>query len=600
MEKFIVSARKYRPALFETVVGQEHVTATLKNAIKNDHLASAFLFTGPRGVGKTTCARILARTINCENLGADLVPCGKCAPCVTFEEGHSLNIFELDAASNNSVDDIRNLIMQVQIAPQVGTKKVYIIDEVHMLSQAAFNAFLKTLEEPPSYAIFILATTEKHKILPTILSRCQVFDFRRITVTDIAKQLASIAEKEGIQAEQQALHTIAQKADGGMRDALSIFDQLVSFAGHRLTYQDVVKNLNVLDHEHYFAITDHLLKGDTAAALVAYNDILFQGFDGHLFVAGLAKHFRDLLVSQDARTIPLLEVSSDVAGRYATQAQAVPRDLLVRGLERLGQVDTQYKNSKEPRLLVELMLIQLSSPVSAGTNGKAAASEEKKSPDVSAAAPKPAPAGVPPITSPASASASDDRQAGPEPARPSVVAEPQRTIQPAAAAGASAPVRRLAGTISIKQQLEKPAAVEGAPADNPGIEPAADPSVQPKAVNASLLTRVWNDYALARKREGKNSLHATLTFRDPLIKEGNVVVATIANKVQENYMREEKPLLISHLRRELENPWISVEYEYDLTLVEDRPVTPIQIFRHLAKKNPALINLRDALDLDLG
>ncbi|MBL7984935.1 MAG: DNA polymerase III subunit gamma/tau, partial [Flavobacteriales bacterium] len=250
MEKFIVSARKYRPALFDTVVGQEAVTGTLKNAIKNNHLASAFLFTGPRGVGKTTCARILARTINCENLGPDLVPCGKCAPCVTFEEGHSLNIFELDAASNNSVDDIRNLILQVQIAPQVGTKKVYIIDEVHMLSQAAFNAFLKTLEEPPSYAIFILATTEKHKILPTILSRCQVFDFRRITVSDIAKQLASIAEKEGIQAEQQALHTIAQKADGGMRDALSIFDQLVSFSGNRLTYQDVVTNLNVLDHEH--------------------------------------------------------------------------------------------------------------------------------------------------------------------------------------------------------------------------------------------------------------------------------------------------------------------------------------------------------------
>src|SRR5688572_986743 len=262
MQQFVVSARKYRPATFDTVVGQEAVTGTLKNAIRSGHLAQAFLFTGPRGVGKTTCARILARTINCENLGEDLVACGQCPPCKTFEEGHSLNIFELDAASNNSVDDIRNLILQVQIAPQVGAKKVYIIDEVHMLSQAAFNAFLKTLEEPPSYAIFILATTEKHKILPTILSRCQVFDFRRIGIGDISRHLGSIAAKEGIEAEPQALHTIAQKADGGLRDALSIFDQLVSFSGNKLTYQDVVTNLNVLDHEHYFKVTESLVRGD--------------------------------------------------------------------------------------------------------------------------------------------------------------------------------------------------------------------------------------------------------------------------------------------------------------------------------------------------
>jgi DNA polymerase-3 subunit gamma/tau len=586
MEKFIVSARKYRPALFDTVVGQEAVTSTLKNAIKNNHLASAFLFTGPRGVGKTTCARILARTINCENLGEDLVPCGKCAPCTTFEEGHSLNIFELDAASNNSVDDIRNLIMQVQIAPQVGTKKVYIIDEVHMLSQAAFNAFLKTLEEPPSYAIFILATTEKHKILPTILSRCQVFDFRRITVTDIAKHLAGIAEKEGIQVEQQALHTIAQKADGGLRDALSIFDQLVSFSGHRLTYQDVVKNLNVLDHEHYFAITDHLLKGDTAPALVAFNDILFQGFDGHLFVAGLAKHFRDLLVSQDARTIPLLEVSEDLAGRYAAQAQAVPRELLVRGLERLGQVDTQYKNSKEPRLLVELMLIQLSAPPTP-THGKAAASEEKKSPDVSIAAPKSA-------------------RPVPQPAAPapqaSVVAEPEPATQvaPASAVPPAAPVRRLAGTISIKQQLEKPATTEAAPTDTPGLEPAPDASIQPKAVNPSLLTRVWNDYALARKREGKNSLHATLTAKEPMITGLSALSFAIVNEVQEKYMREEKPTLLGHLRRELADPILDLQVTKEVITNLRRRYTVKDRFDLLAEKNPALLKLREALDLDLG
>ncbi len=594
MEKFIVSARKYRPALFETVVGQEHVTGTLKNAIRNNHLASAFLFTGPRGVGKTTCARILARTINCESLGTDLVPCGKCAPCVTFDEGHSLNIFELDAASNNSVDDIRNLIQQVQIAPQVGSKKVYIIDEVHMLSPAAFNAFLKTLEEPPSYAIFILATTEKHKILPTILSRCQVFDFRRITVADIAKQLGTIAEKEGIQVEEQALHTIAQKADGGMRDALSIFDQLVSFAGERLTYQDVVKNLNVLDHEHYFAITDHLLRNDTAAALVAYNEVLFQGFDGHLFVAGLARHFRDLLVSQDARTIPLLEVSSDVAGRYATQAQAVSRDLLVRGLERLGQIDTQYKNSKEPRLLVELVLIQLSAPVGQSAHDRPAASLEKKKPDVSTAAP-----GIrPPGTNPTIPTSSEGSPAGSVPVGPAAVVGPD-PVAPARASG-PAPVRRLAGTISIKQELGRTAAPEAAPADTPGIEPAADPSIQPKAVNASLLTRVWNDYALARKREGKNSLHATLTAREPVITGLSALSFAIVNEVQERYMREEKPTLLGHLRRELADPILDLQVVKE-TVTDLRPrYTVRDRFAILAEKNPALVKLRDALDLDLG
>ncbi|MBP9177107.1 MAG: DNA polymerase III subunit gamma/tau, partial [Flavobacteriales bacterium] len=381
MEQFVVSARKYRPATFDTVVGQEAVTETLKNAIRSKHLASAFLFTGPRGVGKTTCARILARTINCENLGDDLVACGKCQPCKTFDEGHSLNIFELDAASNNSVEDIRNLIVQVSIAPQVGTKKVYIIDEVHMLSAQAFNAFLKTLEEPPSYAIFILATTEKHKIIPTILSRCQVFDFRRITISDISRHLASIAKSEKIEAEPQALHVIAQKADGGLRDALSIFDQLVSFSGHTLTYADVVKNLNVLDHEHYFSLTESIVRGDIPAALVEYNAILQQGFDGHLFVSGLAHHFRDLLVSQDPSTLPLLEVSEELTVRYGEQAQQVDRELLVKGLDRLAQCDSQYKSSKEPRLLVELMLIQLCR-INAVPNAAVEASAQKKSPDL--------------------------------------------------------------------------------------------------------------------------------------------------------------------------------------------------------------------------
>jgi DNA polymerase-3 subunit gamma/tau len=412
MERYVVSARKYRPVLFDTVVGQEHVTGTLKNAIRNQHVASAFLFTGPRGVGKTTCARILARTLNCENLNDDLSTCGECPSCKSFDDGHSLNIFELDAASNNSVDDIRNLIQQVQIAPQIGNKKVYIIDEVHMLSSAAFNAFLKTLEEPPSYAIFILATTEKHKILPTILSRCQVFDFRRITVTDIAKHLAEIALKEGVDAEPQALHTIAQKADGGLRDALSIFDQLASFGGDKLTYADVLKNLNVLDHEHYFAITDHLLNGDAPGALLAFNDVLFQGFDGHLFVAGLARHFRDLLVCQDARTIALMEVGQDLAARYADQAARTNMAQLVAGLDRTSTVDTVYKSSKEPRLLVETALIQLArdwagKPAAQVNVPQPAPSAEKKKPDAGLTGkqpeiPSPEERAVPPPPAPAS------------------------------------------------------------------------------------------------------------------------------------------------------------------------------------------------------
>ena len=583
MERYVVSARKYRPVTFDSVVGQEHVTGTLKNAVRNHHVAQAFLFTGPRGVGKTTCARILARTINCENLNEDLTTCGECPSCRSFDEGHSLNIFELDAASNNSVDDIRNLIQQVQIAPQVGTKKVYIIDEVHMLSSAAFNAFLKTLEEPPSYAIFILATTEKHKILPTILSRCQVFDFRRITVLDIAKHLADIAKKEGITAEAQALHTIAQKADGGLRDALSIFDQLVSFGGDRLTYADVVKNLNVLDHEHYFNITDNLLRGDVAGALVVFNDVLFQGFDGHLFVTGLARHFRDLLVSQDVRTIPLLEVSEDLGTRYASQAQAVPRDLLVLGLDRLSQVDVQYKGSKEPRLLVELALIQLGrTTASSQSNGTASSNEEKKSPDLSReTAPK---ATAPPSAQP--------------PSRPSPIVEQA----PTAPSTVQQAPKRIPKGVSIRQHLDSPADIVAEPdhlTDRPGDQPEGNAALA-RELNLSLLLKTWTDYAKAKKQEGKSSLHATLMANKPVITGKREITFTIVNTVQENYMREEKPTLLGYLRREMENP--SLELQVTKAEATDlRPrYTAKDRFMIMAEKNPALLKLREDLDLDLG
>ena len=312
MSNFVVSARKYRPSSFDTVVGQGHITTTLKNAIKSNHLAQAFLFCGPRGVGKTTCARILAKTINCTNITANTEACNECDSCISFNNGQSLNIFELDAASNNSVDDIRNLVDQVRFAPASGQYKIYIIDEVHMLSSGAFNAFLKTLEEPPPYAIFILATTEKHKIIPTILSRCQIFDFNRIQVEDISKHLQQIAVKENIEADPEALHIIAQKAEGALRDALSIFDQMVTFSGNKVTYKDVINNLNVLDYEYYFRITDQILSGNISSVLLTFNELLNEGFDGHHFIAGLSGHFRDLMVAKDEITLQLLEVTETV------------------------------------------------------------------------------------------------------------------------------------------------------------------------------------------------------------------------------------------------------------------------------------------------
>jgi DNA polymerase-3 subunit gamma/tau len=594
MDPYVVSARKYRPATFDTVVGQEAVTSTLKNAIRNRHLASAFLFTGPRGVGKTTCARILARTINCENLGDDLVACGKCDPCKTFDEGHSLNIFELDAASNNSVDDIRNLILQVSIAPQVGTKKVYIIDEVHMLSQSAFNAFLKTLEEPPSYAIFILATTEKHKILPTILSRCQVFDFRRIMIGDISKHLAEIAKKEGVEAEPQALHIIAQKADGGLRDALSIFDQLVSYGGDRLTYQDVLSNLNVLDHEHYFSITESIKRGDTAAALVEFNTILQKGFDGHLFVSGLGRHFRDLLVSQDARTLPLLEVSEDLTARYGAQARAVDPELIVTGLDQLAKCDSQYKASKEPRLLVELTLIRMCRingvPEKGAHPTATAAPAEKKSPDLTSEPPAPAS-----IRTKEAVVQQDD---GPTPVEG--IAAPRPVAAPAAIMmddkSAYVPKRRLAGQVSIKATATT--SLETAPTvlqdeDSDGM-PASS-----KTVNQALLLKTWRDYALRMKKNGRDSLHATLMAKEPVVGGPGLITFEIVNTVQENYMRDEKPELLGYLRRELGDLGLELQVNKSEVVVKPR-YTVLDRFKLMAEKNPALLTLREAVNLDLG
>lgn len=400
MENFVVSARKYRPATFRSVVGQQHVTTTLQNAIVTGHLAQAFLFCGPRGVGKTTCARILAKTINCTNLTAEAEACDTCDSCRAFNQSASFNVHELDAASNNSVEDIRSLVEQVRYAPQQGRYKVYIIDEVHMLSNAAFNAFLKTLEEPPGYAIFILATTERHKIIPTILSRCQIFDFNRIKLDDIVGHLGYIAGKEQVRAEDDALHLIAQKADGGLRDALSIFDQMVTFSGHQLSYRAVVQNLHVLDYEYYFRLTDYCLRQDLSQTLLLLDEVVQNGFDLHQFVIGAAEHLRGLLVCKDPQTVQLLEVSEGLRQRYADQAKQSPLSFLVTGLNLLSQCDRDFKAAKNQRLHVELMLMKLAylrqavqltqEMVASAGNGEA-----KKKTDGLAPAAAPAPATAP-------------------------------------------------------------------------------------------------------------------------------------------------------------------------------------------------------------
>jgi DNA polymerase-3 subunit gamma/tau len=359
MENFIVSARKYRPASFENVVGQASITTTLKSAIKNNKLAHAYLFCGPRGVGKTTCARIFAKTINCTNLTDEFEACDKCESCLSFNSLRSFNIHELDAASNNKVEDIRSLNDQVRIPPQVGKYSIYIIDEVHMLSSSAFNAFLKTLEEPPAHAIFILATTEKHKIIPTILSRCQIFDFNRIRIEDIVARLMYVANRENIDAAEEALHVIAQKADGAMRDALSIFDQIASLSGTKITYNDVISNLNVLDYEYYFRTVDAALLGDVSSVLMIFNEVLEKGFDGNNFIAGLNSHLRDLLVSKDEVTLKLLEASPAIKQRYLQQTGRCTVDFLFKALETGNLCDLNFRNSKNPRLLVELSLIRI-------------------------------------------------------------------------------------------------------------------------------------------------------------------------------------------------------------------------------------------------
>lgn len=564
MSNFVVSARKFRPQTFDSVVGQDAITKTLKSAILNDHLAQAFLFCGPRGVGKTTCARILARTINCENLDDQLHVCGTCDPCKTFDDGHSLNIYELDAASNNSVENIRDLTLQVNIAPQVGSKKIYIIDEVHMLSSAAFNAFLKTLEEPPSYAIFILATTEKHKILPTILSRCQVFDFRRIGITDMVGHLQSIAEKQGVNAETEALHVIAEKADGGLRDALSIFDQLVSYSGRDLKHSDVLKNLNVLDHSTYFRVMETLMDGDVAKVLLIYDEVIKRGFDGHHFVNGLGKHLRNLLVAKDPRSVGLLEVSEEVRRKYVEQSSRVHEQFLFNGLERVSHCDVQYKSSKQPRLLVELTLIRCC--------------ENPRIKDTSASSTESAPEEPEPV----------DFKADELNALVSHVEEPQNDIE-----GPTS--KRTATSVSISSYINPEASEEKVVEQ----EQADTKTHEVKDIAVEDLHRAWKSFASKKKQEGKNSLHATLMYKMPRLT-GNTLHLCIVNEVQERVLRDERVALLDELRRVLGAPGLELALEKEEVSELKPRYTPLDRFKILAEKNPDLLKLKDSLDLDFS
>ncbi len=558
MENFVVSARKYRPTGFEEVVGQGHITTTLQNAIDNNQLAQALLFCGPRGVGKTTCARILARKIN----GYE-----------SQEQANSMNIYELDAASNNSVDDIRNLIDQVRYPPQQGTYKVYIIDEVHMLSNQAFNAFLKTLEEPPPYAIFILATTEKHKVIPTILSRCQIYDFNRIQVSHIVDHLKEIAAKENIEVEEEALNLIAQKADGALRDALSIFDLIVTFSSDRkVSYQTTIKNLHILDYDYYFKVTDYLLDQHIPQMMLLFDEILKKGFDGHNFIVGLAEHLRNLMVCKDKATVQLLEVSESVQERYLEQAAKTPASFLLTALNLAGNCDLNYKNSKNQRLHVELTLMKMAYISSAVHMAQISQQEappqvqedKKKSNDSSNGAP----------VSPAAKQIGVDT---------SQLQQLERTV-------------KIPKAEEIRQQAVKK---ETVPQEVDTAEPAPAPhAMGMRPVDISRLREEWAKFAEQKKTSGRDSVYMVLNQEINLLEDGVTVPLKMTNSLQMDVLNEVRVELIQYLRKELHNAQINVT----ATLVKDEKqkklYTASEKLNYLIEKNPQVRVLKEKLGLD--
>ncbi len=572
MEHFVVSARKYRPQTFKDVVGQQAITNTLLNAIENNHLAQALLFTGPRGVGKTTCARILAKMINSDGNTSE-------------DEDFAFNIFELDAASNNSVDDIRNLTDQVRIPPQVGKYKVYIIDEVHMLSQAAFNAFLKTLEEPPKHCIFILATTEKHKIIPTILSRCQIFDFKRITVTDAKEYLKYIAEEQGIKAEDDALHIIAQKADGAMRDALSIFDRVVSFSGKNLTRQAVTENLNVLDYETYFESTDLILENKIPDLLVQFNTILSKGFDGHHYIAGLASHFRDLMVCKNQATIDLLEVGEETKQKYVEQSRKTSNTFLLKGIELANDCDLKYKTSKNQRLLVELTLMQLASITFDG---------EKKNDRHFIIPPSYFQAkGIKPV--PVAKPKEEAKSVSQQPNIQRKELEPVNTVsEPVTIPKISIDkAKKSTSGLSLKSiRKKKEHQIRQ-------LDVVIDEEDLPKEpVTQEALTEAWNDYTASVSKKGEKILASILQMDKPKLK-NTAIHLTYSNNTNKIELERAQFPLLAYLRKKLKNYDLHLEITVNEEVAKKYAFTPREKYEKLKEKNPNIELLKKAFGLDI-
>ncbi len=555
------------------MIGQKSITTTLKNAIRNQHLAQAFLFCGPRGVGKTTCARILAKTINCQNISDNIEACNTCESCTSFNESISFNIHELDAASNNSVEDIRNLVDQVRVPPQVGKYKVYIIDEVHMLSTSAFNAFLKTLEEPPAYAKFILATTEKHKIIPTILSRCQIYDFKRITVDDIAGHLKFVAESENVNASDDALHIIAQKADGALRDALSIFDQLVSFAGNDITYEKVIQNLNVLDYDYYFRVTENILKGDASETLLIINEVIDNGFDGQHFIIGLGEHLRNLLVCKDPATSGLLEVSDNLKKRYLDQAGLCETDFLLRALSINNQYDVQYKGSNNKRLLLELSLLQM-----CGLMGFPAQQtvQEKKSNTL-----------PPPDSSP----------------RPPVAAAPvkEEKTKEAEVSKVKEPEKKYDQDDSLTDHLsiKKASKILNGDGENDKVSNKIPEPVNKTPFSQEDLESAWKK-GIPEICSHSANLLSSLNNKNPVLKEDFALEVTADSKVLESEIKGLLPKILAYLKKELNNDFITVSIILaDINEQQDKAYFPDEIYKKMVEKNPEIKNLRDQLDLEI-
>ena len=621
MENFVVSARKYRPITFDTVVGQGSITNTLKNAIRNNTLAQAFLFCGPRGVGKTTCARIMAKTINCLHPTENMEACNECESCRAFNNNASFNIYELDAASNNSVEDIRSLVDQVRIPPQIGQYKVYIIDEVHMLSAAAFNAFLKTLEEPPAYAKFILATTEKHKIIPTILSRCQIFDFKRITVDDIAKHLAYVAQSEGVNAEPEALNIIAQKADGALRDALSIFDQMVSFSGKNITYKDVIDNLNVLDYDYYFQIVDHILRGETSDILLILNDIISKGFEPQHFVSGMGNHLRSLMVCKDPATVQLLEVSEQLRQRYLAQSQACPMPFLIRALEINNKCDIDYRAANNKRLHLEIALLKMCALCSQALNMPTAQAQPAQMPQNRPAQPinPKSPSGV-------STGSTSAATKVPEPVVTTKVPEPAVTTKVPEPVEGPAPTQQPQHNNSTVQQstIQQQTAPVSTSSTSATTATSAQPSIRPRGTTSSVsinkvlqqaeqqasekeetwdtpftqeqLTASWADFINRYKTVSPNFAAALGKYTPKLI--GTTEIHFSVDNLLFEYDTEGISALKHHLKQSLHNNQFALKPEVMEHPAEIEAYTDKDKFEKMVEERPFLRTLQTELKLE--